>query len=65
MYSFWVLEFETPVIRDREPLGQVEGEGAPAAAELEDLLAVRDPSPLDVEAEHRLLGLVEALAPVG
>ena len=37
----------------------VEAEGTPAAAELEDVLAVGEAGALGVEGEHELLGLVE------
>jgi hypothetical protein len=39
----------------------VEAEGAPAAAEFEDVLAVGELGSLGVEGEHELLGLVEGL----
>src|SRR5277367_1912993 len=45
-------------------LREVERERSPAATQLEDFLAVPDLSPLDIECEHCLLGLVEALPTV-
>ena len=47
--------------RFREPLGGEERERPPAAAEVEDRLAVLDPGALAREGEHRLLGLGERL----
>ena len=45
--------------------GVVEGEGAPAATELEDGLTVGELSALGVEGEHSVLGLVEGFAAGG
>jgi hypothetical protein len=51
--------------RRGKSLGQIERQRAPAASELQDLLAVREPPALDIEGEHGELGGVERLAAGG